>query len=168
MTTQQKTITHTAFKALPIVDISLLSSENLDDRKQVANDLDKATREAGFLYLKGHPVPNHLIEDLKASVKDYFAQSIDEKMRHYIGLSENHSGYVPKGEEQFYSGQVDLKEGYDVSFESSSLLKKFYPNASNQWPENADFKHAVKAYYEAIFNLSKMIFSAFALALNLP
>ena len=89
MTTQQKTITHTAFKALPIVDISLLSSENLDDRKQVANDLDKATREAGFLYLKGHPVPNHLIEDLKASVKDYFAQSIDEKMRHYIGLSEN-------------------------------------------------------------------------------
>lgn len=168
MTTQQKTITHTAFKALPIVDISLLSSENLDDRKQVANDLDKATREAGFLYLKGHPVPNHIIEDLKASVKDYFAQSIDEKMRHYIGLSENHSGYVPKGEEQFYSGQVDLKEGYDVSFESSSLLKKFYPNASNQWPENADFKHAVKAYYEAIFNLSKMIFSAFALALNLP
>ena len=31
----------------------------------------------------------------------YFAQDEATKMRHYIGLSENHSGYVPIGEEQF-------------------------------------------------------------------
>lgn len=168
MKARQTSTKHTAFTSLPIVDISLLSSESLNDRQQVAKDLDKATREAGFLYLKGHPISPILIEELKVAVKKYFTQPLNKKMNNYIGLSGNHSGYVPKGEEQFYSGQVDLKESYDIGFESSSLLKKFNPNATNQWPDEVGFKQVVQAYYDEIFLLSKSIFRSFALALNLP
>ena len=38
---------------LPLVDISLLNSPNLDARIQVAQALDQACKEVGFLYLRG-------------------------------------------------------------------------------------------------------------------
>ncbi len=164
---------HSAFTELPVVDISLLYSADSTERQQAASLLDKAVRNAGFFYLKGHQISKELTENLKASVKDYFAQSHESKMANYIGLSENHSGYVPQGEEQFYSHNIqqtntDLKEAYDIGPESPSLMAQFVNDASVQWPDNASFKQAVRAYYNAMLELSRILFKGFALALNLP
>jgi isopenicillin N synthase-like dioxygenase len=164
---------HTAFTELPVVDISLLFSDNIADRKKAAQSLDKAVRDAGFFYLKGHGVAPHLIDNLKREVKAYFSQDIDKKMDNYIGLSNNHSGYVPKGEEQFYSHTVnntnaDLKEAYDIGPESASLMARFIKDASTQWPDNLGFKQAVREYYDAMLALSRTLFTGFALALKLP
>ena len=38
---------------LPLVEISKLNSPNLEDRSSVAQALDQACKEVGFLYLKG-------------------------------------------------------------------------------------------------------------------
>ncbi len=159
---------HTAFTRLPIVDISLLFSNDSGDRKQVARELGVAARETGFLYLKGHRVDPSLIEKLKATSREFFAQDLERKMSNYIGLSENHSGYVPQGEEEFYTPTVDLKEAYDIGFESSSLMARFVENASNQWPDDQSFKEAIKAYYDEMLSLSRTLFRGFALALELP
>jgi isopenicillin N synthase-like dioxygenase len=159
---------HTAFTRLPIVDISRLFSDDLDDRKQAAAELGRAASEAGFLYLQGHQIAPALIDDLIAATRDFFSQDLERKMSTYIGLSANHSGYVPQGEEEFYNPTVDLKEAYDIGFESSSLMARFVENASNQWPENEGFKSAVKAYYDAMLSLSRTLFKGFALALGLP
>ncbi|MEZ5571033.1 MAG: 2-oxoglutarate and iron-dependent oxygenase domain-containing protein [Halioglobus sp.] len=159
---------HTAFTTLPVVDISLLFSTDLDDRRQVARELDRAARDAGFLYLKGHQVDPALINDLTAISKEFFAQDLECKMSNYIGLSKNHSGYVPQGEEVFYNPTVDLKEAYDIGSESSSLMARFVADAENQWPDNKDFKRVVKAYYDAMLSLSRTLFKGFALALQLP
>ncbi len=168
---------HSAFTELPIVDISDLFSSNLSNRKNAAKNLDSAVREAGFLYIKGHQVSSELITNLKLVVKAYFSQSIDTKMSDYIGLSNNHTGYVPQGEEQFYSEdtetsdtehKVDLKEGYDIGPNSPSLMQRFEPSASTQWPDNESFKAAVSEYYQAMLSLSRILFNGFALALQLP
>ncbi|MBX2848467.1 MAG: hypothetical protein KTR16_09105 [Acidiferrobacterales bacterium] len=167
---------HTAFKQLPIVDISLLFSENKDDRRQAAISLDRAARDAGFLYLKGHGVSVALIDNLHQVVKEYFAQSMDVKMKNYIGFSQNHTGYVPQGEEQFYSEiqaptddkTPDLKEGYDIGPDNPSLMRLFASQAETQWPESDSFKRAVSQYYQAMLELSQTLFRGFALALDLP
>lgn len=167
MTSSPET-SHTAFTRLPIVDISGLFSADLDDRKQAALELGRAASEAGFLYLQGHQIAPALIDDLKAATREFFSQDLERKMSNYIGLSANHSGYVPQGEEAFYNQTTDLKEAYDIGFESSSLMARFVENASNQWPDNEDFKRAVKAYYDGMLSLSRTLFKGFALALGLP
>jgi isopenicillin N synthase-like dioxygenase len=159
---------HTAFTSLPIIDISLLFSNDLADRLSAAKKIDKAVRDAGFFYLKGHQVAPELMIQLKNVVKNYFAQDLERKMTTYIGNSANHSGYVPQGEEQFYGATVDLKEAYDVGFESPGLMARFTATASNQWPADKEFQLAVKAYYAAMLALCRVLFKGFALALGLP
>jgi len=156
---------HTAFTELPVVDIAGLFSDRLEERQPVAKDLDQAARDVGFLYLKGHQISAELIQTLKRATKDFFAQG---RKLSYIGLSKNHSGYVPQGEEAFYSGTMDLKEAYDIGFDDASLMARFVRDAGNQWPEDPAFRNAVKPYYDAMLDLSAVLFRGFALALGLP
>lgn len=163
---------HTDFKTLPVVDMSLLFSDKPKERFLAAKALDQAVKDAGFFYLKGHRIDPALIRDLKAAAKGYFAQDMSTKMSHYIGLSDNHTGYVPQGEEQFYNGQgqlsqPDLKEAYDVGPETPSLMARFVSRAQTQWPESLLFKTTVQRYYREMLNLSRVLFKGFALALNL-
>lgn len=159
---------HTAFKQLPLVDISPLFSDDLAQRQEGARALGQAARDAGFLYITGHRVPSHLIENLKARAKAYFDQPLADKMRDYIGTSSNHSGYLPEGEEQFYNTKPDLKESYDVGFDLQDPSKRRPMLGPNRWSQFPGFKEDVKAYYDAVFALSTVLFKGFALALNLP
>jgi isopenicillin N synthase-like dioxygenase len=159
---------HTAFKKLPMVDIGLLFSPELSERQQAAKALGKAAREAGFLYITGHGVPTRLIENLKLRTERYFAQTLAEKMQDYIGHSDNHSGYVPEGEEQYLNAKPDLKEAYDVGFDLQDP-SKFRPMLGpDRWSNFPGFKADVKAYYDAVYALSHVLFRGFALALDLP
>jgi len=169
MSVFEKTV-HKAFTELPIVDISLLFSDDLNKREIAASSLDKAVRETGFLYLKGHQIAPSLINDLKEVVKEYFKQDQNSKMKNYIGLSKNHSGYVPRGEEGFYSTdsqKPDLKEAYDIGLDSPSLMARFEKEAFTQWPKDGAFKKSVSAYYNAMLELSRVLFQGFALALKI-
>jgi isopenicillin N synthase-like dioxygenase len=169
--TRSETSPHTAFTELPVVDISGLFSQTKTERIQTAGILDKAAREAGFFYLKGHGISAEIIRNLKAAAKGYFAQDIATKMQHYIGHSANHTGYVPQGEEQFYNdqgeaGTPDLKEAYDIGPDTPSLMARFVSEASTQWPQSALFQSAVRTYYAAMLDLSRTLFKGFALALG--
>lgn len=163
---------HTAFKQLPLVDISQLYAADPALRQQTAATLGQAARDAGFLYISGHNVSPYLIESLVARTQAYFGQPLDAKMRDYIGRSDNHSGYVPEGEEQFYSAKPDLKEAYDVGFDCVEVLqhpeKRRPMLGPNRWTDFPGFREDVKAYYEAVFDLSLVLFRGFALALGLP
>lgn len=165
---------HTAFKQLPVVDIGGLFSADPAVRQQAAAALGRAAREAGFLYITGHGVPQHLLDALIARTQAYFAQPVEAKMRDYIGNSDNHSGYVPEGEEQFYGAKPDLKEAYDVGFdlgvfdEHTQAREKRPMLGANRWSAFPGFREDVKAYYDAVFALNLTLFRGFALALGLP
>lgn len=80
------------------------------DRLTVAHALDQACKDVGFLYLTGKQFNPELFQKLYHTAQQYFAQDTAIKMQNYIGLSENHSGYVPIGEERFVETSYDLKE----------------------------------------------------------
>ena len=152
---------------LPMVDISLLESVELQDRMAVARQLDRACRDVGFLYIRGDQLKPQLFAQLVETAKTYFAQDDAIKLRSYIGYSANHSGYVPIGEEQFGSGTFDLKEAYDVNYDYLEEHGRRPLLGPTLWPEMPGFKPVVQTYYQHIRMIGRKIFGAFALALNL-
>ena len=152
---------------LPIVDISLLSSPDLEDRLVVAHALDQACKDVGFLYLKGEQFKPALFNNLYQTAQQYFAQDTAIKMKNYIGLSENHSGYVPIGEERIVETSYDLKEAYDVNYDHQSPADRRPLIGPTQWPDDPIFKQQVSAYYQYIKAVGHKIFQSFALALGL-
>lgn len=161
---------HTAFTRLPVVDVSGLYSDRVTDRQHAARALDQAARDAGFLYVTGHGINPKVIAGLQRCAREYFAQDLAAKMANYIGLSDNHSGYVPAGEERFYStpDQIDKKEAYDIGFECTDPLSQRPMLGRNQWPDMPGFKEDVTAYYQQAMALGEKLFRGFALGLNLP
>jgi isopenicillin N synthase-like dioxygenase len=153
--------------ALPIVDISKLDSDLLADRRAVARDLDRACAEAGFLYITGTQLAGALFSRLTQRAKAYFALDYETKMKSYIGLSENHSGYVPGGEEQFGEGARDLKEAYDVNCDYTLSTGRRPLLGPNIWPDMVGFREDVLAYYRHVTGIGRQLFRAFALALGL-
>jgi len=152
---------------LPLVDISRLESKNFEDRLSVARDLDRACMETGFLYIQGSQFDSELFRRLVERAQVYFALDEGAKMKSYIGLSENHSGYVPVGEEQFGVGTYDLKEAFDVNNDYPFAEGRRPLVGPNIWPDMPGFREDVLAYYQHIKAIGHQLFRAFALALDL-
>ena len=157
----------TAFQSVPVVDVSGLYAADLATRTRAALEIGRAAREVGFLYISGHGLSEGLFDDLLATARSYFARPMAEKMAHYIGRSQNHSGYVPEGEEVLYGGKIDRKEAYDVNLDAPHLAGTAPLLGPTQWPDDPVFKAVVSAYYRAVSDLARRMFGAFALALGL-
>jgi isopenicillin N synthase-like dioxygenase len=153
---------------LPVVDLTALDSPALADRLAVARQLDRACADAGFLYLTGSQIDHAAYRRLLSRAKAYFAQSTATKMAHYIGLSQNHSGYVPVGEEQFATSAPDLKEAFDCNLDYRDEHGRRPLLGPNLWPDMPGFREDVLAYYANITGVGHRLFRAFALALGLP
>jgi isopenicillin N synthase-like dioxygenase len=155
---------------LPVVDVSALFGTNPDAIAATAAKMGKAARAFGFLYVTGHQQPTELFDAILDAAKRFFAQSTDEKMRVYIGNSRNHRGYVPEGEEVFVGGTKDAKEAYDSSRDLPPDDPDYLAGnpllGPNQWPDLPGFKAAVTRYYQATFELGRVLLGGFALALG--
>jgi isopenicillin N synthase-like dioxygenase len=152
---------------LPIIDISGLGSDRLEDRRAIARELDRACAEVGFLYISGAQLDLALFRRLAERAEAYFALDRETKMKSYIGHSANHSGYVPVGEEQFAGGTSDLKEAYDVNCDYPAVTGRRPLLGPNTWPEMPGFSEDVRAYYAHVTGVGRQLFRAFALALGL-
>lgn len=163
--------THAAFTELPTVDVTGLYAAERHERERVAGELGRACRAAGFFYLRGHRIEASVIGGLVHAAAAFFALPEAEKQRYYIGLSPNHRGYVPPGEEVFYGGAKDQKEAFDLCFEPPAGMADTRDNpfaGPNVWPELPGFREAVGRYYAEVFELGCRLLRGFALALDLP
>jgi len=155
-----------SFDSVPVIDIAGLSSPDLGARRETARRIGAAASEVGFLYVRGHGVPQALTDGLLAAAERLFALPISRKMDWYIGRSVNHSGYVPEGEEVFEGGKIDRKEAFDVGLDAPQGGAPMV--GPNLWPDVTGFREPVAAYYAAMADLARRMFRGFALALGLP
>ncbi|NML93027.1 isopenicillin N synthase family dioxygenase [Novosphingobium olei] len=152
---------------LPVLDITPLAHGSFAERKAVAEQLDRACADAGFLYITGAQFDPAVFARALARAKAYFAQDEAAKMASYIGGSLNHSGYVPVGEEQFANATPDLKEAFDINCDYLPTDGRRPLLGPNLWPAMPGFREDVLAYYEHVTGIGRQIFGAFALALGL-
>jgi isopenicillin N synthase-like dioxygenase len=52
---------------IPIIDLSKLSSKNLEDRKGIALKIKAAAENTGFFYIENHGIEEEIIENAKES-----------------------------------------------------------------------------------------------------
>ncbi len=158
------------FSTIPVIDISALAGGDAAAQAKVADELGRAARDVGFLYVTGTGIDEKLFEDLLAQTKRFFALPEEKKMEVYIGRSTNHRGYVPEGEEVFYGGSKDKKEAFDMSIDLPADDADYVAGhpmlGPNQWPDLPGFKEAANAYYKAVFELGKTLIRGFAMALG--
>lgn len=72
------------FTEIPVVDVSRIFSESLEERKAVAKEIAEVCKTIGFMYIKGHGIVQELVDDVFALSKQYHAQADDVKMKEYI------------------------------------------------------------------------------------
>ncbi len=170
MAAHQQPSSLTSFTAVPVVDVSGLGSDAPAAQQAVADELGRAAREVGFLYVTGTGIDSALFMDLLDVTQRFFGLPLEDKMRVYIGRSTNHRGYVPEGEEVFAGGTRDRKEAYDCGLELPPLdpdvLAGTFFLGPNQWPDLAGFAAAVTAWYDAVMALGRRLLRGFALALG--
>jgi isopenicillin N synthase-like dioxygenase len=160
----------TSFTSVPIVDISGLYSPDRAERDRVADEIGRAAREVGFLYVSGSGLDESLFERMLGATKEFFALPVEQKMRSYIGLSRCHRGYVPVGEEGVETGTPDVKEAFDTALDLPADDPDYLAGnpmlGPNTWPDLPGFAEAVTTYYGAILEVGRRLLRAFAVALG--
>lgn len=158
------------FSSIPIVDITNLHNGTRAEQQHVADELGKAARNVGFVYITGGGIDESLFDGVLDAAKRFFALSHEEKMKVYIGNSKCHRGYVPEGEEVFASGSKDKKEAYDLSIDLPANDPDYVAGnpllGPNQWPDLPGFAKAVDDYYTAVFKLGRVLLRGFAMAIG--
>ncbi|CAI9104093.1 OLC1v1002705C2 [Oldenlandia corymbosa var. corymbosa] len=69
---------------VPVIDLSLLSSTNPDDRAKAIHDLGKACKEWGFFMVINHGIPETLTNPLFETCDEFFDLPEEEKLQFEI------------------------------------------------------------------------------------
>jgi isopenicillin N synthase-like dioxygenase len=160
---------------VPTIDFSPMLSADPKIRRQIVPELRRACMEVGFFYLANHGFPEAVATRALAAMQAFFALPKEEKMKIHVLSTPNHRGYVGEGDtvaDHELKGK-DVHEAVelalDLPVDDPDYLQgiKFYgPNA---WPETpADFRWALGTYYDVQLDFGRLMFRAFALALDLP
>ncbi|CAI0406167.1 unnamed protein product [Linum tenue] len=166
----------TDFKSIPIIDIGPLLSKSDDPDMgsdpgvaQVVEQLDRACREAGFFYVKGHGVPDPLVKEVRSIARKFFHLPYEEKLKIKMTPEAGYRGYQRLGE-NITKGVPDLHEAIDCYTEIKpgrygALGKPM--EGPNQWPQYPpNYKELMEEYISLCSELSRKIMRGIGLALG--
>ena len=150
------------------------------DRDAFVAELGAAYRTWGFAGIRGHGIPQALIDDSYAAFVRFFALPTDIKMKYHAPGSGGARGYTPFGIETAKDSRYpDLKEfwhiGRELDRDRSRRDSKYgdskYADVMppNPWPSDVQgFREHGYALYEALDALGSRVLSALALDIGLP
>lgn len=168
-----------ACKAVPIVDVSNLFQDDKALRLKTAEEIGRACKNIGFMVIVGHQVNDETISAAWNSSRQFFDQSLEEKMKFVKPQHEYPFGYSGLGGEVLSAGKAvegnnsasssvpappDLKEMFSIGPDdpATGFPARIFPKDPSELAE------AWTKYYEALSDLGRTILRAFALALDLP
>jgi len=165
--------------SIPIIDIAPYFEGSPTGKQHVAEAVDRACREIGFLVISGHGIEPQTITAMREVSRRYFALPVEEKLRLRMP-TDRYRGYTPMGSEGLAASldQVappDLKESFSIGpvsvpndeYHKGPQAGPFF--ADNFWPDQPEDMRAVwETYYLAMEQLATSLMRIFALALGLP
>jgi isopenicillin N synthase-like dioxygenase len=164
--------------ALSSIDLEPCIAGSELGKQAVARAIGKACEEVGFFKIRGHGVPQTLIDAAFATASDFFAQPQAVKDRARPSKSASARGYhalmtknlaktlgydnPPDLREQFYIGPLVSRAAEFAHIPGASELY-----AENIWPQApAGYPEVFSAYYAALEKLGGTLMRLFALALG--
>ncbi len=153
--------------AVPVIDIAPLRDGS--DPGRVAEALHAASRGLGFIYIKGHGIPETTIEAARRCAFDFFHGTEADKAS--VTVSSEHRGWLGRGGAKMQDdARVDLKESFIWGFENQDGgTPENHPLfGRNQWPTFVPGmqKHAMDYFHEA-HEVAHHLMRGFALGLDL-
>lgn len=98
---------------IPVVDLAKFTQGNEQERTAFVAELGKAYEEVGFVAVKNHGIPDHLIDELYNYVKSFFSLPSDLKRGYEKPELAGQRGYTSFGKEHAKGSDApDLKEFY--------------------------------------------------------
>ncbi|KIW52346.1 hypothetical protein PV05_07988 [Exophiala xenobiotica] len=172
---------HASPANIPIVDLRSFSSPDstTEDRRTAAEELVKACREVGFVYIQNHGVPQEELNRAFEVSKKFYDLPTEAKLKapHPPGWAV-HRGYswpglekvsnvLSKTDDEESVKQLretqDFKESYEVGSENN-------PNQPNVWPPDdvmPEWRPFMTSFYWTCFEAAKRILRALALGIGL-
>ncbi len=150
---------------LPLIDIS--------NPKRVADEIEFACRDIGFMYISGHSISATTIAQARQAVVDYFSLPLEVKLGDQIS-QENYRGYIPM---RFFSANsggtaADNYEGYKLHFEVASdadICTKSDLYGPNKWPGSVpSLRLALLRYWTECDRVATLLLGALADILGVP
>ncbi|QSP95352.1 isopenicillin N synthase family oxygenase [Marinobacter salinisoli] len=159
--------------SLPIISLTGLMSDDLEQRKKTAAELGRACREVGFFYVKDHGIPAAVCEGAFDLARQLFALPQDQKQAMSIKNSPHNRGYVAMADEKLNpESGADMKEGFNIGTDFPAdhpdvLADKPFRGV-NFWPEIAGWRERALDYFEHCLALGRVIHRGFSLDLGRP
>lgn len=169
-----------AMTSIPTIDLAPYLEGSPEGREKVAAEVNRACQEIGFFLIKGHGVPQPMIDRTYDMAAEFFRLPIEDKLPIRTPSPDIARGYTPFKGETLSAGlgqaaPADLKEMIDMGpvdvpggeyYERAEARNFFHPNL---WPAKPDaFAPVMEAYYRRMNRLANDLMGVFAHALSLP
>ncbi|HST27716.1 MAG TPA: 2-oxoglutarate and iron-dependent oxygenase domain-containing protein [Rudaea sp.] len=155
---------------IPTLDIRRFEKNSNDsDRGAFVAELGAAYREWGFAGIRGHGIPQTLIDGAYDAFVRFFALPAATKAKYHLKGSGGARGYTPFGIETAKDSRYpDLKEFYHIGRELPASSKFADVMPPNVWPaEVPPFHKDGLALYNALDALGSRVLRALALHIGL-
>lgn len=158
---------------VPLIDIAPLGRDDRDGQRQVARSIHRAATEIGFFYVKGHSIPQDLIDATHLAAKYFFA--LPEEIKRSIRVTERtaHRGYMPPAQtRQPGAPRPDNKESFIFAYpftHDHPAMRDGHPLVGvNQWlAGEVKWQRVLERYYDGMRELGARLLGAVALSLGL-
>ncbi len=154
---------------IPVVDLAEFTSGDPVLKQKFVNELGKAYEEVGFVAVKNHGVPDHLIADLYKYVQQFFSLPLEKKREYEIPELAGQRGYTSFGKEHAKGSDApDLKEffQYGQKAEGEEYVPEEYPE-NVKVSEISAFNPTFHSAYRSFEESGKKLLQAIALYLGL-
>jgi isopenicillin N synthase-like dioxygenase len=167
---------------IPTLDITSYLRGESGSRDKAAAQLRDISKTIGFFYLKGHGVPQNLIDAVFEQSRRFHALPIETKKKiPYFETGSFRSGYQPCTQDDYQLTNINIIENA-----KPNLVAKFSINREggsgglsmtdeqrrariNVWPENlSDFKETLQDYHARVEKLGRQLLPLWATSLKLP
>jgi isopenicillin N synthase-like dioxygenase len=167
---------------IPTLDIAPYLNGEPGGRERVAAQLHEISRAIGFFYLKGHGIPQSLIDAVFERSQRFHALPLETKKKiPYFETGGFKSGYQPCANDDYQRTNINIIENA-----KPNLVAKFSINREggsgglsmtdeqrrarvNMWPENLpSFKETLQDYHARIEKLGRQFLPLWATSLKLP
>lgn len=153
--------------AIPVIDITPLRDGS--DPQAVARALHEASQSLGFIYVRGHGIPEETIERARASALAFFR--LPEEVKARVTISRQHRGWLGPGTSKMDDDMAaDLKESFLWGYqdEAGNTPSDHPLRGANLWPADPpDMMTHCMRYFREVHEVAYHLMRGFALGLGL-